>query len=437
MEDQQSEGFSTSTSAKSIAHLLGAEVVEENELYKYKVFLTEEEYFEVFVEKSRMDRISKASKEDYNKDGTSMYSNNYFEVPVRSHSPYSTFRGRRKVESYDNTNNISYELGNLSNEYFLFLVRAASEENLYESFRRYFRPIGNTVESYLNNAPGDPSRRDIFEFINRVSFGLSTLKITSEKQRSLNKFNDFADSYMFELSYNINSTLVVKRNVDEFLRPSSSVRYRRSSADEIDSPKRFYNDDLIHHYQMGVSSYNPAQKFLSFYHVTEHFFGSIFKEDLVQDIENTLTDPGFSYRRTADIEKIIDKVSDRLIARQEDITYSEREALKLTLRKHLDINYLIDEISNYGDDLIGYYKKNKVPFADAPRVNLENDDKEQEISALSSRIYDTRNSIVHSKSGHDERYIPFKHDRDLMKEVPLVRLVSEKLILEDSKLIKQ
>jgi len=437
METNTSKGFDSESTAESIGDFFDADVNREQELYKYRIDISEEDSIEIFLEESRIERIFRSTYEDYKHDEAILYGDNTFEVPVRSQSPYPRIRGRDDISSYDNTNGIGYEIGYFSDEYLVFLINLAKERGLMNALFRYIRPRKRTVNSYLSESPSDPSKRDIFNFAKHMSFGISTLKIKSEKERSLNKFNDFADSYMFELSYNLDSALVLKRGLDEFLRPDSSRRHRRSSIDNVESPKRFYNEDLIYHYQMGVSSYNPSLKYLSFYHIAEHFFDTIFNEDLVKDIEEMLTQPDFSYRRKSDISEIIKKVSNRLIARQEDITYSEREALKLTLYKHLNVQDVKSEIRSLDSSLVDHYKTNKVEFANDPKVNLENDDEEQEIGALASRIYDTRNSIVHSKSGSSERYIPFKHDRELRKEIPLVRFISEQLIIGDSKLIRQ
>lgn len=41
-------------------------------------------------------------------------------------------------------------------------------------------------------------------------------------------------------------------------------------------------------------------------------------------------------------------------------------------------------------------------------------------------------SIVHSKEGEESRYEPFKHDKFLAKEIPLMRAVAEEIIINSA-----
>ena len=66
------------------------------------------------------------------------------------------------------------------------------------------------------------------------------------------------------------------------------------------------------------------------------------------------------------------------------------------------------------------------------RPALDGDDESAIHAALARRIYKTRNSIVHSKEGARRKYVPFEHDRVLVKEVPLVRFVAELIITTSS-----
>lgn len=55
---------------------------------------------------------------------------------------------------------------------------------------------------------------------------------------------------------------------------------------------------------------------------------------------------------------------------------------------------------------------------------------------MAKRIYFTRNSLVHSKSGkNQERYKPYKDESELKKEIPLVKAIAELIIINSSKII--
>lgn len=111
------------------------------------------------------------------------------------------------------------------------------------------------------------------------------------------------------------------------------------------------------------------------------------------------------------------------------------EALELTLKKYVNLNNLKEKINEYDDKLISFYKERQVSFSKGNPVNLDSNDEKQIYSNLASRIYQTRNALVHSKDTDKSKYLPFKHDKILMKEVPLMRFIAEDIIIQTSQLI--
>ena len=75
-----------------------------------------------------------------------------------------------------------------------------------------------------------------------------------------------------------------------------------------------------------------------------------------------------------------------------------------------------------------------MPFSNAPVVDLKLEDADVVIKHLGSRIYQTRNAIVHSKESEKSKYTPFRDDSKLVKEVPLLRFISEQIIFSTSTL---
>ncbi len=186
---------------------------------------------------------------------------------------------------------------------------------------------------------------------------------------------------------------------------------------------------------MGVASDNPSLEFLSYYHVAEHFFEAVFNDDLINQVKEMITLPDFSYRRKNDIRKLIWSVTKRIKLQNETVTFSEQEALKLTLKKYVDLQLLKEQLTEYDESLIEYHRTTEVAFSNGPSLNLEDEDSERALSSAATRIYRTRNAIVHSKEGERGKYIPFQHDRALVKEVPLLRFVAELIIIETSRVI--
>jgi hypothetical protein len=78
-----------------------------------------------------------------------------------------------------------------------------------------------------------------------------------------------------------------------------------------------------------------------------------------------------------------------------------------------------------------YLQNNKVKFANADKLDDSNI-----YNTLAKRIYSIRNSLVHSKEGEKPIFEPFsKHEEELRKEIPLIKLLSEQIIIKSSDII--
>jgi hypothetical protein len=207
---------------------------------------------------------------------------------------------------------------------------------------------------------------------------------------------------------------------------------RASSFEEIDPPRRTYNEDIVQRYLLAVSTDNPVIEYLSYYHVIEHFYEKVFNEDLTKSIKEKITEPDFSYKRDKDIEKLVKTIKKSLRIRNETITFDEKEALKLCLRKYISLDKLKSKLAEYDENILEYYKNTKVNFSDGDGVDINNRDDGTVFKTLSNRIYKTRNALVHSKDGDKLKYTPFRDDKVLAREIPLMRFISEMVILAES-----
>lgn len=252
----------------------------------------------------------------------------------------------------------------------------------------------------------------------------------------MSDFSKHANAFLFQVSFNLDRALSPQFYIDELVRAGRIARVRRARGiDELEAPRRHYIPHVVYQYQMGVATDNPPLEYLSYYHVAEHFFKEIFNEDLISRVQNMITRPDFSYRNTRNIQKLIGEITSRIKTRDERVTFNEREALRLVIQKHVDLEELHQEIKSYDPSLVEHYKNNAVPFSQGDAVNLQDSDALRTIDALSKRIYKTRNAIVHSKEGERGRYIPFRHDRILVREVPLIRFIAESIIINTSDII--
>ena len=129
---------------------------------------------------------------------------------------------------------------------------------------------------------------------------------------------------------------------------------------------------------------------------------------------------------------------------KEEGVWEEKNGLLLCLKKLVpDLEQLKSNIEDIDQNAIVYYRDNPIPFAsikdenndssnDKVRINFS-DSPEAIYANIRNRVYLVRNAIAHSKEGAYLRYEPFKHDKELQKEIPLIRAISEEIIINSSK----
>lgn len=359
---------------------------------------------------------------------TALYTEKRYELIVREESGAPMRRLREdRIEISNDEIGVNYEISPASDEYLVWLI-GTMRANLSPRDFRFNMFYSPRLERILEENP------DIspMEFIRSTSFRFLTLKITSTKNLTPQQFGKLTHSFLFHIAYNLDIALVPQRLLEEIARRGRITRMRRSRTEELDPPRRSYNEDLVQHYLLAVSTDNPVIEFLSYYHVLEHFFEAIFNDELIETIRTRLTNPGFSYKRKKDINTLVRTIKRALQIRSETITFSESEALRLCLARFVDLADLTEKLADYDEGLVEYYRQNKVEFSNGPGVDLEETDHEKIFKDLTKRIYSTRNALVHSKDGDKEKYTPFRDDRILVKEVPLMRFIAEMVVLSES-----
>lgn len=411
-----------------IADVLRAEIIENETSYEL-IINRPVEGLRSILDKSRLSEAIEVLGGLEVAEETTLWDPKSHEVLLRDESVFPRIRMRMRDEPLvvqDPDNGLNYSLSQPSDAYFLFLLMRAAELG---SPRRMAGPVSNR---YLIERSDENNVHEAFELAKRSFIRFITLSISSDKNRTVHEHERFSTAFLFQLSYNLDSALVPQRHLDELMRTGRITDLRRNSIAEIDPPRRHYIPDLVHHYQLAIAGDNPFVEYLSYYHIAEHFFEEVFNEDLVERIRQKITQPDFSYKRKKDIGSLIKDISRSLQIRNERITYSEQEALRLTLEKHLDTDSLRNQIAAYDPNLIAYYQSTKVGFATADEVDLTEPDRETLIKRLALRIYKVRNSIVHSKESERARFMPFRDDRVLLKEIPLLRFVAEQIIIRTS-----
>lgn len=329
----------------------------------------------------------------------------------------------------DLANHISYKLTIPSDLYLLYILHEIKKTD-----HKFLRNsvLGGRLYRIAS------TETDFLTFLKKMFPNFLTAQIGSTKKRSNTDFEELGTAFLFQLSYNLTTSIVQIRYLEEFLKFGRIKRLNRANkSDDIEPPKRKYLADLVLHYQMALSTDSPTLKYLSFYHVMEHFFEEVYNKEIVHSIKDELTKPAFSYNREKDINKLVIFIKKKLKERTDQYDFNEKEALKLTLKKYIDsYENVREELNIYDKSLVAYYKQTPVSFSDGDTVDLNSVDLGDMQVKLANRIYKTRNSIVHSKKSDKLKYIPFDHDKDLLKEIPLMQFLSEKIIIASSSLIE-
>ena len=382
------------------------------------------------IEKSAIEDLLEKLKEKKIKDETILYDEYSYEALVKFETPLPILFRRffeEDLSKEDPANGIVYELSKPTDEYLLFILDALRESEYWAYIFRFF-------PSRVMKERVSREKLEFFELLSKIT-RIYTLKIKSRESMSSDRFSKLATSFLFNLSYNLDIAIIEVKFLHELTR-YRITRIRRSRIDEIEPPHRIYNHDLVYHYQMAISTDSVPLQFLSFYHVIEHFFHDIYHEDLINTLKAKITSPDFSYKRKRDLENLIKLISQKIKYKDEELLYNEQEALYLTLKKYVRLDNLIAKLREYDESLMDYYQKNKVSFSKGTPTNFSLSDTEKIFKQIADRIYKTRNSIVHSKEGGKPRYVPFRHDKELAMEIPLIRFITEEIIINTSEVIE-
>ena len=259
-------------------------------------------------------------------------------------------------------------------------------------------------------------------------FRLYTVKIVSPQEHSISEFKRIFDAYMFNIAYNFNISL----SICDFTCERISRRSRNWHDGQL-FPYKKYKHDLTKYYQQAISSNLPFMQYLAFYHVAEFFFEKISEDESFQVIRDFITRPSFSPYSQEDIRSFYNTIRKKMRNQRDDGVWNEKNGLLLCLKQYVpDLSVLKDSIDRIDRCAIDYYQTTAVAFADDGKIIDFSEEAEKVYSAIRNRIYATRNAIVHSKEGEKLKYEPFKHDKQLAKELPLIRAVAEEIIINSA-----
>lgn len=365
--------------------------------------------------------------------------NKKFEMPVLTGEllSYSRFAGIRDKIFVDEENKLKYSLGTPSNNFILKMIELTNSQNrplFLPSRLNYMLERRIEIENNFKN-----SVHTIYELLKIVYRSHFTIQIISENELTVDMFQKLADAYIFNINYNFDLGVRQDNNMEILNGRIRDINlFRHERVENLSVPKKIYKRELTEQYNMANISEDPFIQYICYYHILEHFYEDVYKKDLIQKVRQELTTPEFSVKKDKSVQKIIDTVKGK--NSRNNMIGNELESLELVLKEYIDIEDVKTELEDMNQSLIDYYTNNKVPFSDGDIININ--DQNSWIKNMANRIYKTRNSLVHYKSNElveKERgiYRPFKDNKDLKKEIPLMRILAEQVILnaENSELI--
>lgn len=273
---------------------------------------------------------------------------------------------------------------------------------------------------------------DIYELI-RIQLGNpNTVKVSTGISQSEKKLQSLVESFIFHLSINTEIAIVPQIDLSLLMEPKRVYRSRKLAIEEMEPPRLIYESDLVYHFQLGLSADSPVLAYLSFYHILEHWFENVYFADAIGKARDMITHPTFSLKRDGDMKKLIKSMTVHR-RRSEEAGLSEEEALVLTLRKFVDLETLRETLAANRTDILAHISTAVVGFSDGKPIDFEHRDIDAPFKQLASRIYKTRNALVHSKDSTYKTFKPFRDDATLVPEVHLLRAVAEQVIVASAK----
>ena len=384
------------------------------------------------------DEISELYKKiklsNYESDGIALFTGTRYEVAI---DLGDSIRDIQEVcnEVSNEENKINYKLAFPTPEYGLFLFMKLIDSYQNNSLNRrgpnpYFR-IRHRLGYYLNL--NEDIEGSLFEKIASYLIGELSLAISWDNIKSLDDAKNLFSGFAFDFMYQNSSPLVDYREITDIFNLKGVFRNRPESLDLEKAPMRIYAKDVIEYYKLAISSNNPYIEYISYYHVIEYFYDEVFKKRLIDDIKKKITHPSFSHKKDEKIYEVATFIKERVSTDREIGHGKEQESLNFVIEEFIsnNITELIQRINDIDTSAKDYYQRNPVPFCNAPQINWG--DVNSIKKNIAKRIYSTRNSLVHSKSGRkDKSYKPYKDESNLQKEIPLIKAIAEIIIIYSS-----
>lgn len=379
------------------------------------------------VLKSAFDNIQR-----YNKDKLEISTMDYREVALQFFNSYG--RNSSDLELIpDSVNGLTYSVGPASLEYCMFLLDAIVESVKVNGRRAYIDLRHRSRMMFRRNINNECTNNPI-ELLPEL-LRAYTLKIRSTKPVSISRLRDFAASFEFQFMYKKSVAISEYTDVQDMYSIGNSIlRYSRESIES--PPHRIYNVAVLDYYTMAMESRDPFTMYISFYHIIEHYFDAVFRKKLTKEIKEKITHPDFSYKNEEKLYELAKYIRKHMSSADDVGKGNEFESLKYVLMEYVPINELKKRINDLSPSAIDYYQNNLVTFTTSKKTKISWSDTQGVYTNLATRIYETRNALVHSKSEQRaNQYRPYENKKDLTSEIALIKAVAELVLINSSEIL--
>lgn len=344
---------------------------------------------------------------------TSLFVAGYFEHAVelqgRGPNTYRLFRDRDEIVIKHEQSGFEIEISPISPRFIMCLT---DSDSLHRDFRRISmmrRPILRGKE--------EVTLSDLFARILSVKVRAPTGHIFHNNPKQL---KSIAEAGLYHVSYGYGVGLVPIKSWDRSLHFLEGRR-----RESVQFPLRTYNYELVAYYQMALGGESLILSYLALYKILEYFFTSASEHLLHEKIKEHLVAPDFSHTKVTKLRDLAKAI------RKFDQKMDEKRMLQTVFEHYIDKEELRIWIEEFDKENSSYFSTEREIFGEPSRIDTSDN---QLFPTVGARIYHIRNALVHNKEGEVSRFIPFSgQEKILVNEAPLLRRISEELILKTGK----
>lgn len=339
-----------------------------------------------------------------------------------------------------------YSIKTASLEVLIKALLNANVEEIDPMFTPFIPPYFNNIQNAegikvldISQIDLDPSQINSDEAIyfllsSIINRNLTVLCLSSANPNSMEdiEVQQRLSSMLFNLNFE-RYKIRLSENYEDFLGLRNISSNTRKELSKISLPRKVYNEALLHLYSAANWSDNPFTQYISYYQIIERKFSQIHKDNLVKLLQGEISRPDFEINNKNEIYKI----EESIIAQSND-SRKEENQLKDVIKNYFPNkdNFVVFN-KKLSKEQLEYYLKRIPEFLDKNMknklvINFDSENLDKIYNPLVKRIYTIRTALVHNKEGRANNYDPTADYSSLVKEVPLIRIVAENIILNSS-----